>query len=156
MQKVRASGSSSSPSAILSGSMGLVEIQTGIVASLVNATAAAWRSTRHAGVSWCRLHECDEAQGADSTVLIRMEPGSSYPEHEHLGVEEVLILAGGYRDSNGEHRAGSYLRYPAGSRHAPVAIGDARAPVSDSNPACLLFAVARGGVRLTLDESAAP
>ena len=80
-------------------------------------------------------------------MLIRMEPGASYPEHEHVGVEEVLILAGGYRDGDGEHRAGSYLRYPPGSRHSPVALGDPGAPTSESNPACLLFALARGGVR---------
>ena len=91
----------------------------------------------------------DAAEGGSATVLIRMDPGSSYPEHEHLGVEEVLILAGGYRDGDGEHRAGSYLRYPAGSRHAPVALGDPRAAVGPDNPACLLFAVAHGGVRLT-------
>ena len=94
-----------------------------------------------------------DSRAGDATVLIRMEPGSSYPEHEHLGVEEVLILAGGYRDADGEHRAGSYLRYPEGSRHAPVALGDPRANIGVGNPACVLFAVAHGGVRLTTTES---
>jgi anti-sigma factor ChrR (cupin superfamily) len=135
--------------------MGLLEIPTGIVALLTDSAAAPWRTTRHPGVTWCALHLCDESQGGDATVLIRMEPGSSYPEHEHLGVEEVLILCGGYRDSDGEHRAGAYLRYGRGSRHAPVALGDPRAPLSAANPACVLFALARGGVRLSAEDPGA-
>ena len=135
--------------------MEVLELQTGIVGALASADASAWRTTRHAGVSWRLLHLCDAAQGGAATVLVRMEPGSSYPEHEHLGVEEVLILAGGYRDSDGEHRAGSYLRYPQGSRHGPTAIGDARLPVSAANPACSLFAIAHGGVRLTEEQQVA-
>ena len=134
--------------------MSVIELHTGIVAALADAVAAKWRTTRHPGVSWCALHSSDDAQGGDATVLIRMEPGSSYPEHEHLGVEEVLVLCGGYRDQDGEHRAGSYLRYAAGTRHAPVALGDARAPVDVSNPACVLFAVAHGGVRVTAMDAA--
>ena len=86
--------------------------------------------------------------------MIRMDPGASYPEHEHLGPEEVLILAGGYRDDDGEHHAGSYLRYPVGSRHAPVALGDPHALVSMDNPACILFAVAHAGVRLVAQDAA--
>src|SRR5690242_13427154 len=103
-----------------------------------------WRSTRHPGIAWVALH--DETGARDSTVLIRMDPGCGYPAHRHLDVEEVLILRGGYRDDLGEHRAGTYLRYPAGSIHSPVALGDRSRAVGDDNPACLLFAVARGGV----------
>ncbi|HTF91049.1 MAG TPA: cupin domain-containing protein [Planctomycetota bacterium] len=131
--------------------MSLIELRTGIEAAWAKAGEAQWRPTRHPGVSWCSLHL---SESGDSTVLIRMEPGSSYPEHEHIGVEEVLILSGGYRDAEGDHRAGSYLRYAAGSRHAPVALGDPRAGIDDANPACLMFAVAHGGVRLTAAESA--
>jgi anti-sigma factor ChrR (cupin superfamily) len=125
------------------------KIQTGLGGPDEASAGGAWRATRHPGVSWCALHVDKQRADADATVLIRMEPGSSYPEHEHLGLEEVLILRGGYRDDSGEHLAGSYLRYPAGSRHAPVALGDKSAPVSESNPACILFALARGGVRNT-------
>jgi hypothetical protein len=89
----------------------------------------------------------DSARGPrESTVLIRMAPGCGYPAHRHLDVEEVLILRGGYRDEDGEHRAGAYLRYAPGSVHCPVALGDPRRPEGPDNQACVLFAVARGGV----------
>lgn len=104
-----------------------------------------WRETSAPGVRWCLLagEERGGGEGAGATVLIRMEPGAGYPPHRHLGVEEVLILAGGYRDADGEHHAGEYLRYPAGSAHAPVAIGDR---------ACLLYATAREGIEVLSGE----
>ena len=45
-------------------------------------------------------------------------------------------------------RAGDYVRYEAGSVHAPVALGRQDAPTSDENPACVLFASARAGITL--------
>lgn len=120
-------------------------------------SALAWRATRHPGVAWVPLHlagdsEAGGARGSgprspeESTVLIRMAPGCGYPAHRHVGVEEVLVLRGGYRDELGEHRTGDYLRYPAGSAHTPVALGTRGAPEGPGNEACLLFASARGGV----------
>jgi anti-sigma factor ChrR (cupin superfamily) len=108
----------------------------------------AWRRTRSVGVTWLSLHSAREEgdDSGDGTVLIRMDPGSSYPAHRHVGVEQVLVLRGGYRDEWGEHRAGAYLRYPAGSEHHPVALGDAGLSIDDSNPECLLYVVSRGGV----------
>lgn len=114
-----------------------------------------WRSTRHRGIAWLPLHAAEagprgepEAERAtDATVLIRMDPGCGYPRHRHNGVEEVMILRGGYRDELGEHRAGSYVRYAAGSEHTPVALGDPGRPVGRENQACVLYSIARGGVR---------
>jgi|SRR6187551_814471 len=113
-----------------------------------------WRATRYPGVFWHPLAaavdenaQVEGADGGDAVVLIRMDPGRGYPPHRHVGIEDVLVLQGGYRDDRGEHLAGSYLRYPPGSIHAPVATGDAdRAPGAD-NPSCILFAIARGGVQ---------
>jgi len=117
----------------------------------VDAGGVAWRATSSPGVSWCLLAS-EVAPGAaggaeaGATVLIRMEPGRGYPPHRHLDVEEVLVLAGGYRDSLGEHRAGDYVRYAPGTVHAPVALGDPDRAVGAENPACVLFAAARGGI----------
>lgn len=99
-----------------------------------------WRSTRQPGVSWILLSPEGVFENRGAAVLIRMEAGSGYAPHRHLQGEEVLVLQGGYRDELGEHRAGDFVAYPPGSSHAPVALGQA------GDPACVLFAVARGGI----------
>ena len=86
---------------------------------------------------------------ASMTVLIRMAPGRGYPRHRHVGPEDVLVLAGGYIDGDGRRfTAGSFVRYPAGSEHEPVALGSAGEPPSGDNPSCVLFAVAHEGTQL--------
>ena len=115
-----------------------------------------WRATREPGVFWIPLfleaesggRRREESEGGDAAVLIRMEPGHGYPAHRHVGVEEVLVLSGGYRDELGDHVQGDFVRYPAGSVHAPVALGDRGAAAGPSNPACVLYAIAREGVEL--------
>jgi anti-sigma factor ChrR (cupin superfamily) len=97
-----------------------------------------WRGTRYEGIFLHALRR-DEETG-DSTVLIRMEPGCGYPAHRHNGVEEILILQGGYRDQQGEHRAGDYVLNEAGSEHHPVALCEAEA--------CIMIAFAHGGIKL--------
>jgi anti-sigma factor ChrR (cupin superfamily) len=107
-----------------------------------------WRATRYPGVFWVPLEIASADGMQDSAALIRMDPACGYPAHRHVGVEDVLVLQGGYRDELGVHGAGSFIRYAAGSRHAPIALGDAARPVNEENPACVLFAIARGGVEL--------
>jgi quercetin dioxygenase-like cupin family protein len=116
-----------------------------------------WRETGVEGVALVLLHpgreELDrlrELHGAavEGTVLIRMDPGRGYPPHRHVGVEEVLVLQGGYRDDQGVYGVGTYVRYEPGSRHAPVALGDPDRPPGDDNPPCVLFATARAGIEI--------
>lgn len=101
-----------------------------------------WRATRYEGIFLHSLRR-DEETG-DSTVLIRMKPGCGYPAHRHQGIEEVLILQGGYRDQEGQHSAGDYVLNEAGSTHRPVAL--------DGAEDCIMLALAHGGIRL-IDKS---
>ncbi|TDJ67264.1 MAG: hypothetical protein E2O39_15010 [Planctomycetota bacterium] len=115
----------------------------------LDASAVPWRETSVPGVQWLLLGGAPpEGRGTarESAVLIRMEPGCGYPAHRHIDVEEVLVLQGGYVDERGIHGPGNYVRYEAGSTHAPVAVGDPERPVGPSNPACVLYAIARGGI----------
>ena len=123
----------------------------------IDTHAVPWRESSSPGVRWYRIGEPGPGEGTarEAAVLIEMAPGRGYPPHRHLGVEEVLVLAGGYRDDRGEHRAGSYVRYEAGSQHAPVALGRPGAPVGSDNPACVLFAIARAGIE-RLEEAPRP
>ena len=106
-----------------------------------------WLETRYEGIQWKPLVSGEGSEGGVS-ALIRMQPGRGYPAHRHVDFEDVLVLAGGYKDEFGEYGAGTYLRYPPGSTHAPVALGDSEQEAGPENPACLLFAVARGGIEL--------
>jgi anti-sigma factor ChrR (cupin superfamily) len=97
-----------------------------------------WRATRYEGIFLHALRR-DEETG-DSTVLIRMQPGCGYPAHRHNGIEEVLILQGGYRDQGGEHHAGDYVVNEANSEHHPIAV--------EGGEDCIMVAFAHGGIRI--------
>ena len=111
----------------------------------------AWRPTRVEGVDLILLHPSEEESrraraeygtAVEGALLIRMHPGCGYPAHRHLGIEEVFVLQGAYRDQLGIHCAGEYVRYEAGSEHAP------RALAGPGAEPCILFASARGGIEL--------
>lgn len=53
------------------------------------------------------------------TTVVRYMPGSSFSPHRHVNGEEILVLEGTFSDNHGHYHAGSYLRNPAGSNHAP-------------------------------------
>jgi len=59
------------------------------------------------------------AEHGHSTSLVRFSPGSYFPEHTHPLGEEILVLEGVFSDENGDYPAGTYIRNPPGSRHAP-------------------------------------
>ena len=68
------------------------------------------------GIEVMHLHR----HGAERVALVRWAPELPYGSHEHDGIEEVLVLEGSSNDAAGEYPAGSWIRSPAGSRHAPV------------------------------------
>lgn len=55
----------------------------------------------------------------ESMRLVSLDPGTEVEMHDHPGGEEVFILSGDLNDGSGKYRAGSWLRFPDGSRHAP-------------------------------------
>jgi anti-sigma factor ChrR (cupin superfamily) len=63
------------------------------------------------------------AEVARATSLVRYLPGSSFARHVHGGGEEILVLDGVFSDEQGDYPAGSYLRNPPGSSHAPFSRG---------------------------------
>jgi anti-sigma factor ChrR (cupin superfamily) len=77
---------------------------------------------------------------ARATSLVRYAAGSRFARHEHGGGEEILVLDGVFSDERGDHPAGTYLRNPPGSGHAPF-----------SREGCTLFVklwqFARGDMR---------
>ncbi len=65
---------------------------------------------------------------ARATTLVRYAPGSRFSAHTHDGGEEFLVLEGVFQDEHGDYPAGSYVRNPPTSSHAPA-----------SRPGCTIF-----------------
>jgi len=56
---------------------------------------------------------------ARATSLVRYSPESRFSFHEHGGGEEILVLDGVFSDEEGDYPAGTYVRNPPGTGHAP-------------------------------------
>ena len=97
-----------------------------------------FKSTRYPGV-WIHFFHHDKAT-RNAAVLIKMEPGCSYPRHRHCGAEELFVLQGGYADEHGEYRQGQYVRYEHGSEHHPRAL--------ELDLDCVFFAISAEGIDL--------
>ncbi len=77
-----------------------------------------WTDTPTPGVQR-RMLERDGDEVARATSVVRYAPGSRFPRHEHERGEEILVLDGVFTDESGSYGAGTYLKNPAGTGHAP-------------------------------------
>lgn len=77
-----------------------------------------WVASPEGGVER-RMLERDGGEVARATSLVRYAPASRFPTHEHGGGEEFYVITGTFLDENGAYPAGTYVRNPPGSRHAP-------------------------------------
>ncbi len=80
-----------------------------------------WRTTKFDGVEMKPLY-VDKKSGL-LTALLRMAPGATLPDHEHVFVEQTYVLEGRLEDKEGPEVGlsvgpGEYVARPAGSRHA--------------------------------------
>lgn len=85
---------------------------------VVNSHTLDWVASPAAGVSR-RLLERDGGEVARATSIVRYAPGSAFAAHTHGGGEEILVLEGTFHDEHGEYCAGTYIKNPVGSTHAP-------------------------------------
>jgi len=74
-----------------------------------------WQATDADDVENLALH----SYGSEEVMMFRLAPGASVPRHGHDGGEELLVLEGELADEHGRYPAGSWLRSPPGTRHAP-------------------------------------
>jgi anti-sigma factor ChrR (cupin superfamily) len=92
-----------------------------------HAAVALWVESPLPGVQR-RLLDRVGGEVARATSIVRYAPGSGFARHVHGSGEEILVLEGTFCDETGEHPAGTYLRSPPGSAHAPF-----------SREGCVLF-----------------
>lgn len=77
-----------------------------------------WIASPQAGVERVMLDRIGEEK-ARATSIVRYAPNSHFPQHQHPGGEEILVLSGTFSDEMGDYPAGWYLRNPPGSKHQP-------------------------------------
>ena len=90
----------------------------------IDTRTAAWEPYAFPGVE--RLPLYAEPAHPETMHLLRLAPGVQLPTVELSGGEELLVLEGSFEDEHGAHRAGTWLRYPAGGRHTPRTTGGCR------------------------------
>jgi anti-sigma factor ChrR (cupin superfamily) len=78
----------------------------------------AWHASPIQGVDRQMLDRLGE-EVARATSLVRYAPNTVFTPHAHDGGEEILVLDGCFSDERGDYPAGTYLRNPPGSQHAP-------------------------------------
>ena len=79
---------------------------------------ATWLPGLVEGLAVLPLHE----HNGVSTALVRWAPHTQFNRHVHAGGEEILVLEGLFCDEHGEYPAGSWLRNPRYSNHAPFTL----------------------------------
>lgn len=87
-----------------------------LASRFVDVEALPWQQSPFPGVEFKTLL-VDEQSGL-LTALLRMAPGATLPDHEHVRIEQTFVLEGRLVDADGEVTAGNFVWRPAGSRHA--------------------------------------
>lgn len=67
---------------------------------------------------WVKALRYDAQKHRSPTILLRFEPGASYPYHNHPAGEELFVLEGGCRIEGAALTAGDYLYTPPQYKHA--------------------------------------
>lgn len=94
---------------------------------VVDSNAVTWLPSPLPGVERRPLERMGEESGR-ATSIVRYAAGSSFKAHSHPLGEEILVLQGTFADEQGLYPAGTWLKNPPGSQHAP-----------SSPDGCLLF-----------------
>jgi len=88
------------------------------VRALIHARTLDWMPSPAKGVERRMLFRIGDEK-ARATSIVRYASGSRFARHGHPGGEEFLVLEGVFQDETGDYPAGSYVRNPPGTAHAP-------------------------------------
>lgn len=99
-----------------------------LVRAVADTTEMDWAPSPSGTVWRKRVHLVGPPESGQVTSVVRYEPRSKFPAHDHPEGEEILVLEGVFSDEHGDWPAGTHLLNPEGFRHAPF-----------SEPGCRLF-----------------
>ena len=98
------------------------------VRAVADTTRMEWAASPSGSVWRKRVHLVGPPESGQVTSVVRYEPASRFPAHDHPEGEEILVLEGVFSDEHGDWPAGTFLLNPEGFRHSPF-----------SEPGCTLF-----------------
>jgi anti-sigma factor ChrR (cupin superfamily) len=98
------------------------------VRAMADTARMEWTPSPSGSVWRKRVHLVGPPESGQVTSVVRYEPRSRFPTHDHPDGEEIFVLAGVFSDDHGDWPAGTFLLNPEGFRHTPF-----------SEPGCLLF-----------------
>src|SRR6202162_181598 len=98
------------------------------VRAVADTALMGWASSPGVSVWRKRVHLVGPPESGQVTSVVRYEPASRFPAHDHPEGEEILVLEGVFSDEHGDWRAGTFLLNPESFRHTPF-----------SEPGCFLF-----------------
>jgi anti-sigma factor ChrR (cupin superfamily) len=84
----------------------------------LNTSQMEWISSPHPKVLRKPL-ERENAESGHTTSVVQYLKDSSFNSHPHPLGEEIYVISGTFSDETGDYPAGTYLRNPPGSSHAP-------------------------------------
>lgn len=86
-----------------------------VEAVVVDVNKSQWLQGMVGGLSVMPLSECK----GEHSALVRWQPGTIFNPHRHWGGEEIYVLEGVFEDEFGRYPAGTWMRNPHLSQHAP-------------------------------------
>ena len=86
--------------------------------AVVDSNILPWVASPIVGISR-QMIERDGAEVARATSIVRYAAGARFASHTHELGEEIFVLEGEFSDQAGSYGAGSYIKNPPGSSHAP-------------------------------------
>ena len=93
------------------------------VRAVADTTQMEWVPSPSGSVWRKRVHLVGAPESGQVTSVVRYEPNSNFPLHDHPEGEEILVLEGLFSDEHGDWPAGTLLLNPEGFRHAPFSKG---------------------------------
>ena len=89
---------------------------------IVNTNTQDWQPLVEKGIRYegvfVKSLRFDQKQQRSPTIMLKFEPGASYPYHNHPGGEELFILTGEATIGGAVLKTGDYLYTPVNFKHA--------------------------------------
>ena len=85
---------------------------------VIDTTKQEWLASPAQGV-WRKPLEREGKEFGHTTSVVKYDAASAFASHSHPLGEEIFVLAGVFSDELGDYPAGTYIRNPPSSHHAP-------------------------------------